>query len=40
MSASCSLSFAVACLPLSCAWAQFLLRSASRTAAGSAYKCQ
>jgi len=40
MSASCSLSFAVASLPLSCACVQFLLRSASNTAAGSGYKCQ
>jgi hypothetical protein len=38
MSASCSLSLAVACLPLSCAWAQFVLCSASRTAAGSGCK--
>jgi len=40
MSASCSLRFAVASLPLSCACVQFLLRSASNTAAGSGYKCQ
>lgn len=40
MSANCSLSFAVATLPLSCACVQFLLHSASNTAAGSGYKCQ